>query len=189
MEIEGVLQELEKEQGSNKHIMEDVTSSLWEQLKSSIFKSSSHQRDMHKCSNRMNRRNSMSSILSSVQLERKAVLKRKRALLIKQHKIDMEETRRCTEFLLRAKTIYCKQRFENARQDERQKRLLWRAKASAAEAQSSGRTPELNIAAPPGLVRLGSQSSFTGLERSKSNTSPQNHHSFLPHDSSAVGFH
>jgi hypothetical protein len=96
----------------------------------------------------------MSFILASVQVERKAKLKRKLALLIKQRKIDVEETRRCTEFLLRAKAIYCKQRFENARQDERKKWLQRKAKASA-EAQSSWRTPELkSVAAHPGIVRL-----------------------------------
>jgi hypothetical protein len=169
MEIEGLLQQLEKEQAqSNKRIMEDVTSALWKKLKSSTLQSSSHQTDAPKCLKSSRR---MSTILCSAQVQRKAMLKRKRALLIKQHKIDMEETRRCTEFLLRAKAIYCKQRFEYARKDERQKWLVRRAKAFA-EAQSSGRTPELKpMAAPqlpllPGMVRLGSQSSLTGLEQS-----------------------
>jgi hypothetical protein len=169
IEIEGLLQELENVQ-ENKLITANVTNSIWKKFTvqvgiTKMFRSAS-QTDAHKSSNRTNRRTSMSSILSSVQAERKAILKRKRALLIRQQKIDMEETRRCTEFLMRAKTIYLKQRFENARKDvkdERQTLLLRRAKASA-EAQLSGRTPELNpMAAPPDTARFGSHSSFTGL--------------------------
>ncbi len=154
IEIEGLLQELEKEQEKEQ---ENNTDILWGKLTSSVFKSPSRQPDAQTCLNRRpSRRNSMSFILASVQVERKAKLKRKLALLIKQRKIDLEETRRCTEFLLRAKAIYCKQRFENARQDERKKWLQRKAKASA-EAQSSWRTPSVtaqSIVAHQGMVRL-----------------------------------
>jgi hypothetical protein len=186
IEIEGLLQELEKVQ-ENKLITANVTNSIWKKFTvqvgiTKMFRSAS-QTDAHKSSNRTNRRTSMSSILSSVQVERKAILKRKRALLIRQQKIDMEETRRCTEFLMRAKTIYLKQRFENARKDvkdERQTLLLRRAKASA-EAQLSGRTPELKpMAAPPDTVRFGSQSSFTGLGQTSSTGLEQFASKFAP---------